>query len=60
MNEENFIQKLSDKAYYSGRAWALDDALFLINLYGDDLERVKAEIQEKINEAEERKKQCLL
>ena len=57
MNEQNFIQKMSDKAYYSGRAWAYDDALFLLDLYGDDLERVKAELQVKMKEADERRKQ---
>ena len=59
MNEQNFIQKMSDKAYYSGRGWAYDDALFLLEMYGDDLERVKAELQVRIKEAEERGKQCL-
>ena len=59
MNEQNFIQKMSDKAYYSGRSWAYDDALFLLDLYGDDLERVKAELQVKKKESEERRKQCL-
>ena len=51
---------MSDKAYYSGRAWAYDDALYLLDLYGDDLERVKAELQVKMKEADERRKQCLL
>ena len=60
MNEQNFIQKMSDKAYYSGRAWAYDDALFLLELYGDDLERVKAELQVRMKESDERRKQCLL
>ena len=60
MNEQNFIQKMSDKAYHSGRAWAYDDALFLLDLYGDDLERVKAELQVKMKEADEMRKQCLL
>ena len=59
MNEQNFIQKMSDKAYYSGRAWAYDDALYLLDLYGDDLERVKAELHVKMKE-NERRKQCLL
>ena len=59
MNEQNFIQKMSDKTYYSGRAWAYDDALFLLDLYGDDLERVKAELQVKMRESDERRKQCL-
>ena len=60
MNEKNFIQKMSDKAYYSGRAWAYEDALFLLDLYGgDDLERVKAELKVKMKEADERRKQCL-
>lgn len=60
MTEKTFIQKMSDKAYYDGRAWAYDDALFLINLYGDDLDRVKAELQKKMKDADERRKQCLL
>ena len=60
MNEQNFIQKMSDKSYYSGRAWAYDDALFLLDLYGDDLERVKAELQVRMKESDERRKQCLL
>ena len=59
MNEQNFIQKMSDKSYYSGRAWAYDDALFLLDMYGDDLERVKAELQVTMKEADERRKQCL-
>ena len=32
MNEQNFIQKMSDKANYSGREWAYDDDLFLLDL----------------------------
>ena len=59
MNEQNFIQKMSDKAYYSGRAWAYDDALFLMDIYGDDLERVREELIVKKKESEERRKQCL-
>ena len=59
MNEQNFIQKMSDKAYHSGRAWAYDDALFLLDMYGDDLERVKAELQVRMKESDERRKQCL-
>ena len=59
MNEQNFIQKMSDKAYYSGRAWAYDDALYLLDLYGDNLEIFRAELIVKMKEAEERRKQCL-
>ena len=57
MNEQNFIQKMSDKAYYSGRAWAYDDALFLIEMYGAD--EAVSRIEKKRDEADERRKQCL-
>ena len=59
MNEQNFIKKISDKAYYSGRAWAYEDALFLLYLYRYDIERVKAELQVRLKESAERRKQCL-
>ena len=59
MNDENFIKKLCENASLRGQAQAYDDALFLLDLYGDDLERVKAELQVKMKEAEERGKQCL-
>ena len=59
MNEQNFIQKMSDKAYYSGRACAYDDALLQLDMYGDDSERVTAESHGKRKEADERTKQEL-
>lgn len=58
--ELNFIKRLCDKSYYEGRSWAYDDALFLLNLYGDNIERVKQELKARIDSAKERKKQCLL
>ena len=36
-----------------------DDYAALLDLYVDDLERVKAELQVKMKEADERRKQCL-
>ena len=60
MNDENFIRKLCENASIRGQAQAYDFALFLIEMYGDDLERVKAKLQVKMKEADERRKQCLL
>ena len=59
MNEENFIRKMCENASLRGQAQAYDFALFLIEMYGDDLERVNAELQVKMKEADERRKQCL-
>ena len=60
MNDENFIKKICENASLRGQAQAYDFALFLLDLYGDDLERVKAKLQVKMKEADERRKQCLL
>ena len=59
MTEGNFIRKLCENASLRGQAQAYDFALFLIEMYGDDLERVKAKLQVKMKEADERRKQCL-
>ena len=59
MNDENFIRKICENSSLMGQAQAYDFALFLIEMYGDDLERVKAKLQVKMKEADERRKQCL-
>ena len=59
MNDKNFIKKLCENASLRGQAQAYDFALFLVEKYGDDLERVKAELKEKSKEANEGGKACL-